>query len=171
MMPGYFEKIAEKTGAFVPKVRPRGRRLVRTAPAQPRAHKRRAPPPPARLPPRQSAEKSHRIHVGFEGNFGASAVTPRGLTARYLSRLVQLTGIATKCSGVHPKVARSVHYCPTTSAFTSREYRDATDASGGLPTGASHPSRDESGNLLEMEFGLSTYRDCQTFTVQEMPGE
>ena len=32
-----------------------------------------------------------------------------------------------------------------------------------------YPSKDEEGNPLETEFGLSTYRDHQTLTIQEMP--
>ena len=52
--------------------------------------------------------------------------------------------------------------------FTSREYRDATDMTG-LPTGSVYPTKDDNGNNLETEFGLSTYKDTQSLTIQEMP--
>ena len=43
-------------------------------------------------------------------------------------------------------------------------------ASGALgATGAAYPVTDDAGNLLSTEFGLCTYTDCQTVTVQELP--
>lgn len=41
---------------------------------------------------------------------------------------------------VRPKVVKSVHFCPVTSAFTTREYRDIT-SNMGLPTGSVYPTR------------------------------
>jgi hypothetical protein len=41
---------------------------------------------------------------------------------------------------VRPKVVKSVHYCPATNAFLSREYRDITSFVG-LPTGSVYPTR------------------------------
>ena len=64
------------------------------------------------------------------------------------------------------------HYQPFPSVqndFSAKEYRDATELGGGVPTGATYPSADAAGNPLETEFGLSTYRDSQTLTIQEMP--
>jgi DNA replication licensing factor MCM3 len=49
-----------------------------------------------------------------------------------------------------------------------REYRDYTDF-GGRATAATIPGRDEAGNVLEQEFGLTTFKDSQVFTLQEMP--
>lgn len=109
-----------------------------------------------------------RIHVGFEGNFGTHSVTPRSLSSHFVSKLVSVQGVVTRCSLVRPKVVRSVHYCPATSNLSHREYRDATDISD-IPTGTVYPSVDDKGNRLETEFGLSTYKDSQTFTIQEMP--
>lgn len=34
---------------------------------------------------------------------------------------------------------------------------------------SAYPTKDEDGNLLETEFGLSKYKDHQTLTIQEMP--
>lgn len=106
--------------------------------------------------------------IGFEGSFGARHVTPRSLTSRFLGNMVCLEGIVTKCSLVRPKVVRSVHYCPTTKKTMERKYTDMTSLDA-FPTSAAYPTKDEDGNLLETEFGLSTFKDHQTFTVQEMP--
>jgi DNA replication licensing factor MCM3 len=38
-----------------------------------------------------------------------------------------------------------------------------------FPSSSVYPTKDDEGNLLETEFGLSKYQDHQTFTVQEMP--
>jgi len=48
------------------------------------------------------------------------------------------------------------------------EYRDVTALSG-QPTGSVYPTKDDAGNLLTTEYGLSTYRDSQSITLQEMP--
>jgi len=37
------------------------------------------------------------FHVGFDGSFGAHAVNPRTLSARFLGSLVCVEGIVTKC--------------------------------------------------------------------------
>jgi len=41
---------------------------------------------------------------------------------------------------VRPKVVKSVHFCPVTGEFLSREYRDITSFVG-LPTGSVYPTR------------------------------
>ncbi len=113
-------------------------------------------------------ERSQRIAVGFEGNFGPHGVTPRSLRADHLSQLVCIEGIVTRCSVVRPKVMRTVHYCPTTNEFQQREFRDTTELVG-LPTGTIYPTKDDNGNPLETEFGLSLFKDTQSFAIQEMP--
>ena len=115
--------------------------------------------------------------------------TPRGRVARalalppapqYVCALLCVEGIVTKASLVQPKIVKSVHYCPATQLFENREYRDATaidlgkpmGKDGGrvrVPTGSSYPTQDENGNPLETEYGLSTYKDHQCVTIQEMP--
>mmetsp|Transcript_44040 Transcript_44040/g.71698 ORF Transcript_44040/g.71698 Transcript_44040/m.71698 type:complete len:863 (+) Transcript_44040:134-2722(+) len=106
--------------------------------------------------------------VGFEGSFGRNHVSPRLLLSHLLGSLVCVEGIVTKCSLVRPKVVKSVHYCPTTKSFTTREYRDVTSIDG-LPTSSVYPTRDSEGNPLETEFGLSQYKDHQSIAIQEMP--
>ncbi|XP_076318815.1 LOW QUALITY PROTEIN: DNA replication licensing factor MCM3-like [Tachypleus tridentatus] len=114
------------------------------------------------------AKQFEDFFVGLEGSFGAKHVTPRTLSSRFLSSVVCLEGIVTKCSIVRPKIVRSVHYCPVTKKTMERRYTDVTSYDA-FPSSSVYPTKDEDGNLLETEFGLSTYKDHQTFTVQEMP--
>ena len=73
----------------------------------------------------------------------------------------------------------STHYCPATSTFTTKEYRDLTSL-GGVTTGSvcfvkrafystlhkpataqAYPTKDTEGNLLETEYGFCDYMDHQ----------
>ncbi|CAM0955006.1 unnamed protein product [Alopecurus aequalis] len=113
-------------------------------------------------------KEGERVLVGFTGPFGFHRVTPRDLMSSFIGTMVCVEGIVTKCSLVRPKVVKSVHYCPATSAFLSREYRDITSFVG-LPTGSVYPTRDENGNLLVTEYGMCQYKDHQTLSMQEVP--
>jgi len=106
--------------------------------------------------------------VGFDGSFGANHVSPRTLLSNFIGSMICVEGIVIKCSLINPKVVRSVHYCPATKKVTERKYTDMTSLDA-FPSSAVYPTKDDEGNLLETEFGLSKYRDHQTFTVQEMP--
>jgi len=126
-----------------------------------------------------------RIKVAIDGIVGAMAFSPRSLLSSSLRQLVCVEGVAIKVSAVKPKVVRSVHYCPATKQHQSRDYADATDPNLGLPeiddsgreipdrviniTPSVFPTRDKDKNILETEFGLSSYKDHQTITLQEMP--
>ncbi|RDX77410.1 DNA replication licensing factor MCM3, partial [Mucuna pruriens] len=113
-------------------------------------------------------KEGEQVLVGFEGPFVSRRVTPRELLSEFIGSLVCVEGIVTKCSLVRPKVVKSVHFCPTTGNFTTREYRDIT-SNLGLPTGSVYPTRDENGNLLVTEYGLCKYKDHQTMSIQEVP--
>lgn len=126
-----------------------------------------------------------KIKVSLAGPVGAAPASPRQLTSACLRQLVCVEGVATKVSTIKPKVVRSVHYCPNTKQHQHRDYVDATDPNLGLQavdatgreladrivniTTSVHPTKDADGNALETEFGLSTYKDHQTITLQEMP--
>ncbi|XP_075126635.1 maternal DNA replication licensing factor mcm3 isoform X2 [Leptodactylus fuscus] len=114
------------------------------------------------------AKQFEEFSVGFEGSFGAKHVSPRTLTASFLGNLVCAEGIVTKCSLVRPKVMRSVHYCPATKKTLERKYTDLTTLEA-FPSSAIYPTKDEENNPLETEYGLSTYKDHQTLSIQEMP--
>lgn len=117
------------------------------------------------------------LQVGFDGSFGANSVSPRGLLSSQLNRLVEVEGIVTKCSNVKPKLVKSVHYCPKTKAYSTREFRDQTDIDIGIkvgavermPTSSVIPTADKDGNVLDTEHGLCQYKDYQLVTLQEMP--
>ncbi|KAK0506047.1 MCM2/3/5 family-domain-containing protein [Armillaria luteobubalina] len=83
---------------------------------------------------------------------------------------IGFSGIITRCSLVRPKMLKSVHYCPETHLFHSREYRDATSSSSNLPpTSSVTPQTDDDGHLLQTEYGLCVFRDHQRISIQEMP--
>lgn len=87
---------------------------------------------------------------------------------RFLGNLVCVEGIVTKVSLVRPKVVRSVHFCPETKKVMERKYTDLTSFEA-VPSSSVYPTKDEDGNFLETEYGLSVYKDHQTLTIQEMP--
>ncbi|KAH7883866.1 MCM2/3/5 family-domain-containing protein [Phlebopus sp. FC_14] len=112
--------------------------------------------------------KSYR--VGFSGSFGDHHVSPRSLKAEHLGKMISLEGIITRCSLVRPKMLKSVHYCPETKLFHSREYRDATTSTSNLPpTSTVTPQQDDDGHPLQMEYGHCVFRDHQRISIQEMP--
>ncbi|XP_027594132.1 DNA replication licensing factor MCM3 [Pipra filicauda] len=114
------------------------------------------------------AKQYEDFYIGLEGSFGSKHVSPRTLTASFLSCIVCVEGIVTKCSLVRPKIVRSVHYCPATKKTIERRYTDMTSLDA-FPSSAIYPTKDEENNPLETEFGLSVYKDHQTITIQEMP--
>lgn len=112
--------------------------------------------------------KAYRI--GLSGSFGDHHVSPRTLKAEHLGKMISLEGIITRCSLVRPKMLKSVHYCPDTKLFHSREYRDATTSTSNLPpTSSVTPQTDDAGHPLQTEFGFCTFRDHQRISIQEMP--
>ncbi|KAL3891553.1 hypothetical protein ACJMK2_003812 [Sinanodonta woodiana] len=114
------------------------------------------------------SKQYEEFFVGFEGSFGGKHVSPRTLTSRFLGNMVCVEGIVTKCSLIRPKIVRSVHYCPVTKKTIERRYTDMTSLEA-FPTSSVYPTKDEDGNPLETEYGLSVYKDHQTFSIQEMP--
>ncbi|XP_044773248.1 DNA replication licensing factor MCM3 isoform X1 [Neomonachus schauinslandi] len=114
------------------------------------------------------AKQYEEFYIGLEGSFGSKHVSPRTLTSCFLSCVVCVEGIVTKCSLVRPKVVRSVHYCPATKKTIERRYSDLTTLVA-FPSSSVYPTKDEENNPLETEYGLSVYKDHQTVTIQEMP--
>ncbi|KAG0365569.1 minichromosome maintenance protein 3 [Gamsiella multidivaricata] len=118
----------------------------------------------------QPATDGERVmYIGLKGSFGDHHVNPRTLRAKHLGKLVCLEGIVTRCGLVRPKVIHSVHYCPKTENFHEKKYIDGTMMTNELATGSAYLQMDDDGNPLETEFGMSTYRDHQGISIQEMP--
>ncbi len=123
------------------------------------------------------------LQIGFADSLGDHAVSPRGLSTLLLKKLVVVEGIITKCSGVKPKLVKTVHYCEKDAEigenpYTTRTYRDhlsldigitSEDGRASMPSGENIPKEKDDGTPLETEFGLSTFKDTQTVTLQEMP--
>ncbi|KEY64516.1 hypothetical protein S7711_09641 [Stachybotrys chartarum IBT 7711] len=107
-------------------------------------------------------------YCAWAGSFGLNACNPRTLSSHHLNKMVSIEGIVTRCSLIRPKVVRSVHYNETKEKFHFREYQDQT-MTNGVTTSSVYPREDDEGHPLITEYGLCTYRDHQTVSIQEMP--
>ena len=108
-------------------------------------------------------------YCAWAGSFGLNSCNPRTLSSQHLNSMVSIEGIVTRCSLIRPKIAKSVHFSEASGKFWFKEYRDQT-MSNGVTTSSVYPTEDpEEGTPLQTEYGLCTYRDHQTISIQEMP--
>ena len=120
-------------------------------------------------PLKKSLTSQYRLTI--EGNFGTHYVSPRGLRASLANQLVKVQGIVSRMSLVRPKLLQSVHYCDATGLGHVKVYSgqyEVTQGKNGSENSAV-PLKDGDGNPLQMEFGLSLYKDTQTLLIQEFP--
>lgn len=108
------------------------------------------------------------FHIGLCGSFGSRHVTPRTLTSKFLKNTVCVEGIVSKASLIKPKIVKSVYYCPATKKSIERRHYDLSSLEY-HPTPNVLETKDEDGNVLELEYGPSLYKDHQMLTLQEMP--
>lgn len=142
-------------------------------------------------PSKHAQVKDAAFYVGLKGSLGDHHVNPRTLRAAMLGKMISIEGIVTRCayhllrtslflilkcfvfiySGnlVRPKIMKSVHFCPETTRFHTREYRDVLASGPEPPSSTVYPKEDAEGHKLETEYGLSTYMDHQKVMIQEMP--
>ncbi|XP_060877550.1 DNA replication licensing factor Mcm3-like [Metopolophium dirhodum] len=116
------------------------------------------------------ANKHEEFFVGFYGAFGSNHVTPRTLRCKFLGRLVCLDGVVTMRSDIKSVLVKSVHYCPATRKMHEHTHTDFLSTSYSFDSATSncnYPSRDNEGNLLETEFGISVFKDRQSLIIQE----
>ncbi|ELQ76239.1 DNA replication licensing factor, MCM3 component [Trachipleistophora hominis] len=111
-------------------------------------------------------EHEMRVKFAFTGSFGEYQHTPSSITSDFLGKMVKVEGIITSLSNIKPKLRKSVHEQHNT--FYSKEYRDATTLSA-LPLTNTVIPQTLKNEPLNFEYGLSTYIDTQTATIQEMP--
>ena len=118
---------------------------------------------------KEQADEETMYYCAFAGSFGQYACNPRTINSSHLNRMVSLEGIVTRCSLVRPKIVKSIHYNEKEQKLHFRTYQDQTMTMGGATTSSVYPQEDEHGNPLVTEYGLCTYRDHQTISIQEMP--
>ena len=112
-----------------------------------------------------------KYKVTFTGNFGRNWVTPRGLNADLVNKLVRVQGIITRMSIVRSKLQASCHYCSEEQTFYNKSYADQYDNGTYEDRSESKgiPIKSKDGFSLTMEYGLCNYKNTQTITIQEMP--
>jgi len=113
--------------------------------------------------------KALRPRLGLSGVFGKYHVTPRGLTADLLNKMICVDGIVTRASNVAPKLVCSVHYCAAKDTIVVRDTPDRMGYTTPLEISTGAPKEDKDGNPFVHELGISTFRDTQRITIQEMP--
>ncbi|CAD8066004.1 unnamed protein product [Paramecium primaurelia] len=114
-------------------------------------------------------DKTYKIY--FEGKLGKNYVTPRGLGAAQINQLVCTQAIVTKMSLVLLKLQKSVHFIEKKNQFKQVEYFNNMDPSARTSSRQVRvvQKKDEEGNPMIFEFGLSDLNDMQTLVVQELP--
>jgi len=115
-------------------------------------------------------ELKQPLKLDITGGFGQNHVTPRGMNSNTLQHLMCVEGVVIKAGMSSPKLLQSMHV-RTDGEETHVETRDHRDATSFVnqPLAGAMPSHDREGNELEVEIGLSVYKDSQKFSVQESP--
>ncbi|ELA46705.1 hypothetical protein VCUG_01791 [Vavraia culicis subsp. floridensis] len=111
-------------------------------------------------------EDELNVKFSFVGSFGEYQHTPSTITSNFLGKMVKVEGIITSLSNIKPKLKKSVH--EQHNAFYSKEYRDATTLTAFPLTNTVVPQTLQN-EVLNFEYGFSTYIDTQAVTIQEMP--
>ena len=119
---------------------------------------------------RDFPSKTEGITISIEGNLGANFVTPRGLKANLLNKLVRVQGIVTRMSVVRPKLSKSYHYIEETKSGYVQNYKDQYSIEGqGEYRSKMFPTKDATGNIMSPEYGYWQYQNVQKLVIQEMP--
>lgn len=115
--------------------------------------------------------KTEKSNVNFTGNFGRHYITPRGLKANMLNKLVRVQGIVTRMSTVCPKLAKSYHYVEATKSGVVKSYSDnyAINEKGAMDKSSSFPTTDAAGNRMTADYGYCKYTKLQKLVIQELP--
>jgi DNA replication licensing factor MCM3 len=112
------------------------------------------------------------MKLDIVGAFGANHVTPRGMTAEKLQNMMCVEGVVIKEGIMTPKLLQSIHVPKQIGEgdveVVSRDHRDVTAFVTGSAAGAM-PKEDAEGNEVQIEVGLSVYKDHQRFVISETP--
>lgn len=105
-------------------------------------------------------KKHDQFYVGFEGSFGSHHVTSfRTINSKFANKLVCLEGIVIKCSLIDTKIVKSVYFCPVTKKTKEYCHTDTVTSPSGFKSSSMYPTKDDDGNPLETEYGLSLYKN------------
>lgn len=115
--------------------------------------------------------KTNKNHLSFTGNFGRHHITPRGLKANMLNKLVKVQGIVTRMSVVNPKLTKSYHYVDSTKSGVVKQYSDkyAITEDNEVSKSTTFPLKDAAGNKMTADYGYCEYTKTQKLVIQELP--
>lgn len=115
--------------------------------------------------------KEQKANVCFVGSFGRNHITPRGLKAPMLNKLVKVQGIVTRMSIVHPRLVKSYHYVEATKSGFLKNYTDNYSITEDThhEKGSTLPKTDAAGNRASIEYGYCEYKKMQRLVIQELP--
>ena len=116
-------------------------------------------------------EKTKTAKLSFTGAFGRQHITPRGLKAPMLNKLVKVQGIVTRMSVVQPKLEKSFHYVEQTKQGFIKNYSDkySINEDGNVDKTNSFPTTDPSGAPMSAEYGYCEFTRFQRLVIQELP--
>jgi len=99
--------------------------------------------------------KTEKSSLNFTGSFGRHHITPRGLKANMLNKLVKVQGIVTRMSVVHPKLTKSYHFVEATKQGVVKTYADnySINEDAYVDKTTHFPTEDVSGNRMTPEYG------------------
>lgn len=129
------------------------------------------------------------LQLGFTTTLPGIWVSPRDLMANSLGSMVFVQGVVTRCSGVQPRIVRSVHWSEEAQKHIAQEFRDVTEVKtcssastdgqfkrGWVPIWTREPAQSAmrsplnmEGHSLDPEYGLAFFKDHQTLVLQEQP--
>ncbi|GIX65588.1 DNA replication licensing factor MCM3, putative [Babesia caballi] len=116
--------------------------------------------------------------LGICGWLGRNHVTPRGLSSNMINSLVAVEGVVNKCSSVYPKLSQSIYVGEpiydmlheNEKTVHLRQHYDLTDFTKTVRDNGLPPTADPEGKIVHrQEIGLSSYKNYQTFVIQETP--
>ncbi|KAL7307016.1 hypothetical protein TKK_0000764 [Trichogramma kaykai] len=119
-----------------------------------------------RIMSKRTQKKEEKIQFDSLVNDSCDKIVPfkRALKQMVRNRIIYSVILR----AVRPKVVKRVQLSKATQTASERAYSDSTSFDA-FPATSVYPTQEDDGNPLEIEYGLSTYQNHQTLTIQEMP--